>query len=1663
DDYCVAYSDEIFISIGGDLKPGTIKGAQSVSYNGNPAKLDNSTPASAYVGDINYQWQVTESDISGWANINGANNSTYNPPSGHTVDRWYQRLATDNCTTKPSNIVKVALESSSFEVESFVGETMGDDFVFNGESATIAVSDYHSDAQIVGWQRSSMEPHISRISENTSTITVTALLVESSYRPALNVNWEVQYGAWQEVPIGKSTSISLLPDEAGYDVYYWQKITERPSITDISKTTDAITETPVLGQNSYRPVFLNQGDTLYGAWHEVMAVSLESKDVLQENYVVSEVPLVDEITDRSEINTDNGLLSVSFMDGFGRARQTVYKEASPTGKDIVSFAEFNEYGDQVKEYLPYTASTTSLLDIHEDTHAAQAAFYSETANVASDSQPYSEIIREASPLGRVLKSGSAGAAWDVNGNHKVTYDYQFNQANEIRMWESDGTSNGFYGVNTLFKNTVTDEDGNKRIVYTDRSGKTIAKKVEVDAGQYLTTYIIYDDFGRVKYVVPPLALKKMDDANSYTISSVAELIFSFTYDKWGRLIEKQVPGTTAPEAYVYNTRDELILYQSALLAQDGKWLFTKYDKQHRTAYTGLYESSQTRSELQTTADAQTNLYESRSTDVATKGYTNQAFPTANLTVLSANYYDDYALIGDVASGFAFDPSHLTGQETSADDYTTHKLTASTSRILETDDWLTQIFYYNEDGQVIQILSNNHMNLDLEDKTTMIYDYQGKVVQSLRGTHDGNEIIHTGNRMEYDLLGRVLAVYHEIGGVEQQIASYTYNELGQVIEKNIHEEAGNYLQSIDFDYNIRGWLEGINNVNLDESEAAAGSDLFGMQMHYNQGATNNKYNGNIGAIRWNTAGEDAISKYNYTYDRANRLTAADWKKGVDVGDFDMTATYDVNGNITSLNRNALDSILTSIDELTYAYSGNQLQGVEDASDNPLGFEDGSTASEEYTYDANGNMTQDLNKGITEIIYNHLNKPTLLTISNKEGTADSIRIAYTYSAGGQKLKVQNYNQNDELIKTTSYLGGAVYEDDVLQYIQHSEGRIVYHEETLDGSNYEYQYQLTDHLGNVRMMLTTAERTTATIATMEESQAQREDEIYFNYENANIIHSDMFDHTNSASDTTRNAMLLYGIDDVNIGLVRILKVMPGDEINMSVFAKYYQTEGTDDLSALVSTIGAQLLTGSALLPEGSSLNPSTPWADPGRSGVDNTVPEAYLNYMVFDKHRGLIAEKTGFQQISSDAKETGANTQHEELSHSITIEEAGFVYIYLSNESEQGVDVFFDDFWVEQVHGPIIQTNDYYPFGLQTAASMSQDFITPNKRLYNAGSELNEQTQNFETFYRHYDPALGRFNGVDIKATSFADMTPYQYAFDNPVNYNDPLGDRPYWASMERGRTGSGPLKPAGSRSYGSEGGTTRGSTHAGSGGHWSDNGILSGATQMLRDYFLSSGSSFDKRYGKADSDQRASFASSLGSTYKYIKSYSLDYTTENLNGEIWTGATVIIENKLVEVQSNGSGWRDFMHSWHANMLGFSNDVNKAWGNFRSKYGGGGGIVSFGNAGVGWALQWGDRKVQKAEFMDTKMGSIAPNISANNMVKVPSDIATIILNTFPVIDFGNDIGDELYKFMNSPAPIKIDTARIAGPTTYERGNGFRDAYGPAVIRQNGIPQDTIQLIFK
>ena len=102
-------------------------------------------------------------------------------------------------------------------------------------------------------------------------------------------------------------------------------------------------------------------------------------------------------------------------------------------------------------------------------------------------------------------------------------------------------------------------------------------------------------------------------------------------------------------------------------------------------------------------------------------------------------------------------------------------------------------------------------------------------------------------------------------------------------------------------------------------------------------------------------------------------------------------------------------------------------------------------------------------------------------------------------------------------------------------------------------------------------------------------------------------------------------------------------------------------------------------------------------------------------------------------------------------------------------------------------LIQYNEYYPFGMNTANSWTRENTTGNNFLGNGGTEFNNTSNLYDLDYRNYDPILGRMNGVDPMATKYASSSPYNFSFNDPVTFNDPSGadadPLAYWKLIAR----------------------------------------------------------------------------------------------------------------------------------------------------------------------------------------------------------------------------------------------------------------------------------------
>ncbi len=335
--------------------------------------------------------------------------------------------------------------------------------------------------------------------------------------------------------------------------------------------------------------------------------------------------------------------------------------------------------------------------------------------------------------------------------------------------------------------------------------------------------------------------------------------------------------------------------------------------------------------------------------------------------------------------------------------------------------------------------------------------KGNSIPYLAG--DNFRVERKNNIISYSKNGKVFYVSQVPSNGNAMIGDATLISTNSKIENLIIVDTDKALQTVDYAYNVRGWLKEINDPN------SLGNDLFGFKINYNTADHNatKLYNGNIAETQWKTQNDNMLRYYNYSYDALNRIKTGAYNNQAsnETGWFNVTnISYDKNGNLLSLNRakKGTPTAGAASDYLTYFYNtGNKLLKVEEQYDGAGSFEDGTNTGDDYTYDVNGNMLTDANKGITNITYNHLNLPTQITLGGGN-------ISYIYDATGAKLK-----KVVSTGATTEYAGNHVYEDtgsgSSLKFFNHPEGYVS--AELVSGAlEYEYVYQYKDHLGNVRL---------------------------------------------------------------------------------------------------------------------------------------------------------------------------------------------------------------------------------------------------------------------------------------------------------------------------------------------------------------------------------------------------------------------------------------------------------------------------------------------------------------------------------------------------------------------------------------------------------------------
>lgn len=524
--------------------------------------------------------------------------------------------------------------------------------------------------------------------------------------------------------------------------------------------------------------------------------------------------------------------------------------------------------------------------------------------------------------------------------------------------------------------------------------------------------------------------------------------YQYRYDYRNRCIAKKLPGCDWQEM-LYDTADRLIFSRDGNQKKRHEWSFQLSDLSERPVLSGIYHGT-----LNASSYDASNVYASFEPENASAlyGYVLHYPAEINpdsLKVLKANYYDTYDY-KEHLSGFHASLEYVEDENYGkryADNASLHckdLLTGSMTRTLESGEELYGCHYYDYNRNLIQSRQTTLNGITLVNKSS--FNFSGNATAVCE--EYGNDVT-LRKTYTYDHAGRLTRENHVCGN-DTTTFLYSFDGIGRM--KSLTRINGKDSLTTTNSYNIRDWLTAID------------SPVFKQSLHYTDGAGIPCYNGNVSSMTWQT---DTLATrgYKFSYDGLSRLKDAHYGEGASLTDnsnrFDEQVTaYDKMGNILGLKRYGQTSASAYglIDDLSLSYDGNQLQTVNDNSLNPVyadGFEfkDGAKEDVEYSYDDNGNLTQDLNKKITDIQYNCLNLPGRIEL----GSGNSI--SYLYDANGTKLRTTHVI--DGVSTTTDYCGSAVYENGVLHKLLTEYGYV-----TLTDT--AYHYFLQDHQGNNRVVV-------------------------------------------------------------------------------------------------------------------------------------------------------------------------------------------------------------------------------------------------------------------------------------------------------------------------------------------------------------------------------------------------------------------------------------------------------------------------------------------------------------------------------------------------------------------------------------------------------------------
>lgn len=718
--------------------------------------------------------------------------------------------------------------------------------------------------------------------------------------------------------------------------------------------------------------------------------SLATAQTVTENYVMTENML--------DANGNSSIKAVQYYNGLGFPTVSA-ATVGGNGETAYSLTTYDASGREECKYLPVAIGNTI---VYKSPNEIIKAYEDKTA--------YSQNHYDA--LNRVTSVELPGKEWR-NNNKRNKSEFSFNTKEDyVRIYKANPNgqltmknTNQYYPAGSLSKEINIDADKKKIVTFRDFMGNVILQRAN-DGTDNLDTYYVYDEIGRLCYVLSPQYQKTKDKAISG---------YEYRYDEKGRVYKKKLPGCEIVQ-YWYDNADRVVCTQDGYMRKKSPSIarFFIYDSMGRMVIRGLCSWWNSNSTFLNTESVVAEF------DPKSKGFmgTGYIIPERfertikeNTVLEIVNYYDgNQALINSSGNDFA-------------DNFKELKLTPAVPQIgqltgaitlASNGEYLAQVREYDIKGNLIKSKSrelNGHIVTN-----TNSYTFTNNVASSKYDVDTKNvTILSVKDNLEYNVHNNkkqksTLSINY--GGAEViSEMSYAYDDLGRL--KTVSRPSS----AVNYEYDIHGWLKKIRTNRFVE-------DLFYAD---SPDSTYNCYNGNIGTIKWTNSKSDLSQYkygYKYTYDGANRLTNAIHCQYEDLRGsilYDEKLQYDANGNITRLIRrgqttrfsgNSSGGIWSIMDNLTISYYGNQLRSVSEtvADNNVTGsFEYKKAKGSQYIYNENGSLVADKSRGIAYITYDFNNNPDTIFFTNGSMTT------YVYSASGQKLRVVHYTAKPNITRT------------------------------------------------------------------------------------------------------------------------------------------------------------------------------------------------------------------------------------------------------------------------------------------------------------------------------------------------------------------------------------------------------------------------------------------------------------------------------------------------------------------------------------------------------------------------------------------------------------------------------------------------------------------------